>query len=105
MSARPTKELSIGCHTLVLNEWITLKEYRQIMAVYIQSIKVQADKNTDALSSADAMTEGQDLAISFIVVSLDGSSEDILGRIQALPNDEAQELLVAVENISSPKKK
>ncbi len=94
--------MTTGGHKAILREWITLGEYRQIMAVYM---KVVPGTGAPATPTADALNEGQDLSISFVIVSLDESSEDVVKRLLALPNDDPQEILAAVEEASNPKNK
>lgn len=110
-ASRPTKEITTtNGHKAVLRAWISFQEYREIMSIYMRAMRVQSDgkgAETAELSGAqaDTMLAAQDAALKRIVVSLDGSTENVLERMQNLPNDDAQEIVAAVEAISNPKKK
>lgn len=110
MAERGTHEVQTsGGHTVVLNNYITGREQRAIQDVFLTKIQVGniAGKPELGASAFEASTinEAQDVAIRTVVVSLDGSSENILERILDLPSDQSGEIIAAVNEVTDAKKK
>ena len=109
MADRPTFELETKAHghRVTLREWITYQEYREIMAVYLKAMTIKAGTDAAEVSAAagDTVVEAENRAVKAVVISLDGSTENIVERMQALPMQDAQEIVAAVETVSNPKKK
>jgi hypothetical protein len=111
MSERPTKTITTtNGHTAVLHEWITMQEFRAITGVFtrnatLQNVDLKKETADVAGSFAEAAMEAQDLAVGFVVVELNGSKEDILERVRNMRNEDAQEIIQAIEDVTNPKKK
>ncbi len=108
---RPTKEITTsGGHKATLFDWITVQEFRAIMAIYLDAttgMNVDTKKETAELkgSPAQAGMRAQDKSIEYVVKDLDGSADNIVARFLELPQVDGQEIIEAVEAISNPKKK
>lgn len=103
MSTRTTEEVKTASgHSVVHNTYITAGEKRQITEVYLEA----GDMNrTPEPGEKRAAFRAEDKTVELVIVSLDGSSENILGRILEMPTAEADEVLDIVKNVIDPKKK
>lgn len=95
MSARPSTTLTTqGGHSAVILDYVTGNEARIIKSV------------SDAgQGSTEAMEKAQDRAVEIAVLSLDGSSENIVERVGELPLADYAEVIAAVTELLNPKKK
>jgi hypothetical protein len=108
---RPTKEFTTsGGHKVVLKEWITMNEQREITKAYktakVRSINAKdqtaefADEGMDIIAAIETM---QRTSIDLVVVMLDGSADDIADRIlDKLPQRDALEIVAMVSKITHP---
>lgn len=99
---RPTHELKTGGgHVVVLNDYITGAEHRRIRAHYGAALrKPEAERDETQIDF-----EGDNLAFEIAVVSLDGSSENIVSRILDLPLPDFKEIVSEVKELTQGKKK
>jgi hypothetical protein len=78
----------------VIRDYVTGNEAREIKAV--------SDKGA---GSAEATEKAQDRAVEIAVLSLGGSSDDIVERLGNLPLADYAEIVGAVTELLNPKKK
>lgn len=101
---RPTTTITTtGGHTVVLRQYIVARENREITDIYLR-----AGEKKDAGQTADKrpMFEAEDKSFELVIVELDGKKENIVGRIlDDLPTEDYNEIVEAVRNVISPKKK
>lgn len=110
---RPTREFrTSGGHQVVMHDYITGREQRQIQEVFLKNVEInrlsQSEGKTDAGMSgfsASVVAEAQDLAFNLIIVSLDGSDQDVVPRVLDLPATDYEEIVAAVNQVTDPKKK
>lgn len=109
---RPTKQITTknGKHTAILREWITVQESRTISAIYTSgldssTIDVNAEKANFKGNIAELSQEAQNKAIEIVIVELDGDKENILERFLNLPNQDGQEIIAAIEEVTAPEEK
>jgi hypothetical protein len=110
---RPTRQIKTsGEHTVVLHDYITGREQRQIQEVFLKNVEInrlsQSNGKTDAGMSgfsAATVAEAQDLAFKLIIISMDGNSDDVVKRVLDLPAAEFEEIVAAVNEVTDPKKK
>lgn len=96
---RPTRELKTsGGHVLVLYDYITGAENWQIRQIYIHGLKTGDADSSTAL-------EAEKKAFELVILSLDGTSENIADRILALPLTEYKQITDEVAPIVEGKKK
>lgn len=113
MGERATREFKTsGGHVLVLNDYITGREQRAIQEVFLKNVEIsrlsQADGKTDAGMTgfnAGAISEAQDITFRYLIVSVDGATEDVVSRILDLPATEFDEVVGVVNEITDSKKK
>jgi hypothetical protein len=102
MPERPTQdfETSGGCK-LVLREYITGAENREIRSIYMRALKGDA-KDGDV---SKVEFEADNKAIELVVVSLDGASSDIVNRVLALPLPDFKQVIEQITERVEGKKK
>lgn len=88
-------------HKAVLKTYVTGGEFRAISDVYLNAMnmKVGSDGTPDMHVNAGVIKDMQDKAIETIVVSLDGSEENVLSRVLELPKNEFDEIAKAVDEV------
>jgi hypothetical protein len=103
-SSRPTTTITTsGGHSVVLLQYIVAADQREITEIYIR-----AGEKKDAQAPADKrpMFEAEDKSLEIVIRELDGSKENIVGRIvNELPTADYDEVINAVKEVISPKKK
>lgn len=97
---------------VVLREWITQQDYREIMRIYseakAQLKNVDAKKGTADVETSshlvDASLRAQDFSIEKVVVSINGNTSGLVSFIMnEMPRLDAEEVIKAVEAITNPK--
>lgn len=83
---RDTKEIitPIGKHKVVLKEWITGREKREIRKPYLEGMKFSLEEGKAKTEEIDAnalIEKSENKAIETIVVSIDDDKEKILEKI------------------------
>ena len=85
MENRPTNQLTTPAgKQLELKTYMTAGERNQLRAVYLQSVKVKAGEDGQAELgelNGDVVERAERKIIELLVVSYDGSNENILGRL------------------------
>jgi hypothetical protein len=110
---RPTREFKTsGGHVIVQYDYITGREQRAIQEVFLRNVEIsrlsQADGKTDAGMtgfSAAVVSEAQDLSFKLLIVSMDGTNDDVVSRILDLPAIEFGEVVAAINEVTETKKK
>lgn len=103
---RETKEIKVGEHTVVIKTYCTGREANEIEQVYLAGTKVSMVGTTPTVDGFSPTVE-QDAnkkAIEVLVVSLDGTNDDLVNRILDLPNTEYVQIVAALGEISGKKK-
>ena len=90
-----------GGYVVVLREYITGAEHREIRAIYMRALK-QPEKEQDASKMA---FEADNKAIELAVVSVDGVANDVVNLVLALPLPDFNEVIAAVTELVEGKKK
>lgn len=91
-----TKEIKTANHVFVVNEFITYGQHREITNLYIQA--GEKDQSISLISN-DIDKKGFEL----VIVSMDGTKENIYDRVSAMPFTEAQEIAEYVKSVLNPK--
>src|SRR4051812_11402698 len=98
-------------HEVVLYDYITGREQRQIQEVFLSKMQIKAGAEVSGFN-ASAASEAQDVAISVIVSLLDGKREEkaadgtvltIVDRVLNLPAEDTQAIIEAINEITEPK--
>lgn len=110
MSTRPTKEFKTSSgRTVVLNEYLTGGEFRQIQAILMD--RMSTKDVTDGLGGLDnlpatSMFKAQDRALELLVVSVDGNTENAYQAVLDMPQDESDQFFtIALDHLGGADKK
>lgn len=102
---RPTRTTTVDGHELVVHEWLTAREAREIRGVTFRHLKIGMEQgegpggaitNSPSLKDYDAGAverETDELTIKSAVVSFDGATENILDRLLDGPDHIYQAVL------------
>lgn len=104
---RETREAQIGGHDFVFKTYLTGREFNEIQRIYLSSAKINMVGNGGPSInsfSAEVELDATKKTLEMLVVSMDGSTENIVDRIEDLPN-EVYQLVVANINEAAGKKK
>lgn len=89
-----------GGHKVEIKTYVTGGEAREISNVYIADTNVEMDETGKVKMptiNAGLVNRAQDKAIEMIVVSVDGSTENVVQTVLALPKWDFDEILKAVD--------
>lgn len=104
---RPTQELKVANHTLVIKSYATALEANTIQQAYFKGtrLEVVGDQPKITEFNPGVQFEVHREMIRQMVVSLDGSAETIVERCEQLPAEEFDEIVAALDQVISKKKK
>lgn len=108
MSERPTKEITTsGGHKVVLKEWITGREDRELVSILLRDIEMtQRGKEQEfAGFKVGIAEEAENKAIELVVISVDGKTENIVDAVLDLPSADYDKIKAAINEITKPSKK
>ena len=105
---RENKELNtVGGHKLIVNTYITGREMRNIRDCYINDAQVDfSNLKTVPLTGikGDSISKSEDISIEALVVSVDGSKENIVEAVGNLPSADYDQVVEYINTITNPKK-
>src|SRR2546430_1301958 len=102
---RTKKEITTsGGHVVVMRDYITGREMRQVQDVFLKKMEIKSATDISSFNGSVA-SEAQDVALGIILVSFDGKTEGVVDAVLNLPAHETQEVLDAVNAVTEPKKK
>ena len=104
---RETKEVKAGKNTLIINTYITGREARDIESSLMDKLEMSqnVEKGTEIKGfSGSLLRDRQDMQVKYIVVSVNGKSENILDTILDLPVKESEEIMEIIRGVAEPKK-
>ena len=86
---------------VVLKDWITGADDERIQAHYYEG--ATTNPTTGQISyKAGTMQEADHEAISIVVLSVDGNSEDIVNQVLELPVTDTKQIVAEVKKITNP---
>ena len=86
-----------------LKDFITGREFRAIRNLFFSAMKSKGNDVVDF--ELDATLEAEEKTIEMIVVSLNGSKEDVLNKVLDLPREDYEEIMEKVNEIYGGLKK
>ena len=94
-----------GGHTVELKKEMTGRDYRELSDTWMKDVIVEGTANDPKNMKATGMkgtveNEARQKAFELMVVSLDGSTENIVDRIYDLPLSEYDVIVEAVDKIT-----
>lgn len=102
---RQTQELKVGKHTLITKTYATGREAQAIQAKYLTATKVTVNAAGPTFNDFDPSVQFavEEETIRQMVLSLDGSGEDVVNRCLDLPNSEYREIISALDELVAKK--
>lgn len=102
---RETKEISFGKHKAVVKTYATAREHQTIQKALLKDAKFDVVGETPKLNDFDptVLFSLHEEMVRQMVVSLDGSAEQIVDRYLDLPSADAEELVKVLDELVSKK--
>jgi len=104
---RETKELQIAGHVVVAKTYLTAREAHAVQQTYFKGTKLEVIGDQPKISEFNPAIQfevGQEV-IRQAVVSLDGSTENIVDRCLDLPSAQFDAIVAELDGLVSKKKK
>lgn len=103
---RATKEIKVGEHTIKVKTYCTGGEFNQIQSVYLRSAKINVIGSTPQVAgfTAEVELEATKKAVELLVVSIDGSTDDVIQKVEDLPYQEYAEIVDEINTLIGKKK-
>src|SRR5690348_14841577 len=103
---RDTKQIEIGPHKFQVKTYATAREHQAIQQAYFKGTKfdVVGEKPNISEINPGVMFEVQQEMVRQLVVSFDGTTDNIVERCLDLPQEEFAALIPALDEIISKKK-
>jgi len=88
-----------------LKTYLTAGEKRQLRSIFLRGMQVEIKEGEPTIKevSGGILDEAENKAIELVVVSFDGSQENVLGRLLELPVEEYDFILAEVNKITREK--
>lgn len=105
---RETKEITtINGHKIVMHTYITGFEKRAISEALFSEASMNPNGNEMIVSGlkGNAVFKSENEALRLIIVSVDGSTEDIVTKVLSLRSEDADDVLKAINEVTEGKKK
>jgi hypothetical protein len=105
-SERETKNHQIGSHSYVVKTYATAREVNDIQQIYFKGTKVEVLGREPKINefNPNVQFEMEQAMIREMVVSMDGSEENIVERCTDLPFTEYRDLISLIDDLVSKKK-
>lgn len=103
---RETKTLTTpGGKEFILKTYVTGREARQLQAIFLDKVSLKQTPEGQTMEGlkGSAAAEAEDLAVKLIVISFDGSEDDLINRILDLPNTDTDFIKKTINEVTSPK--
>lgn len=102
---RETKEINVGGHVIVYKTYLTGREEREIQNQMLNQLELNQKSGEPEITGFKGamLREQQDKYILNVVVSIDGSSENILDRLLDLPSTQFNKVMEVVQEIAEKK--
>jgi hypothetical protein len=106
MADRETKEIKVGEHSFIVKTYVTAREQNAVQQAYFKGTKVEVAGNQPRISEFNpgVQYEVRVELIRQMVVAMDDSSEDIVGRCENLPSSDFDALAAQLDEIAASKK-
>lgn len=105
-NTKETKELVVGANTFVVRTYLTGREVRNIQSAMMSSLEMK-QKNGEAEITGfkgEMLALQEDKQIQTVVVSVNGSTDNILNFVLDLPKEEYDQVVAYVKEVSEGKK-
>lgn len=106
MSTRETKTITVDSHTFEVKTYATAREVKAIQSSYFKGAKVEIIGEQPKISEFNPAVQGEveKAMIAEMVVTFDGTTDNIVERCLDLPNEVYTELVAELDALVSKKK-
>jgi len=103
---RQTKILTVGEHQVEVNTFITGRELREIESAMMDKLEMKQKGGEQEISGfrGSMLVDRENAQIKAVVVSIDGTKENIIERVLDLPASEYKQVMAYVSEVAEPKK-
>ena len=85
---------------VVLKAWITGRDKRAIQSVYSDDMVIGQDNKVSGIK-ASTINDAKDKTIELVVISIDGSEEDVLNKILDLPSKDYDFVISEIDKVTT----
>lgn len=102
---RETKELEVGNHKLVVHTYVTGREMRNIESAMMDKLELSQKGDEQKITGfkGSMIADRQDMQIEAVVVSIDGTTENVVDAILDLPATESEQIMDYIKSLTEPK--
>lgn len=99
---RPTKEITtpIDGKKVILKEWVTGAEMRQIEAVYIEGANYDPNSTERPRMTAETYLRASNKTIEMVVISVDGITENIADLVIEMKKPDYDFVLAEIDAVT-----
>ena len=103
---RPTKEITVSGHRVVIKTYATGREYNEIQSVYLRSAKISMVGKDAQVGSftGEVQIEAVKKSIEMLVVSVDDITQNVVDVILDFPLEDYETVVTEINEITSKKK-
>jgi hypothetical protein len=89
-------------HKCILKAWLTGREKRAISEVLLKGANFLSDEGTKPTFSGELINKAQDIAITTVLVSIDGKTEDILNIVLDMRGEDFDFIVEEISKVTNP---
>jgi len=99
---RETKVIKTENHQVEIKTYLTAGERREIRNVYLKGLKLNIEGVVPKISEfpPELITEAENKVIETVIVSIDGSKENILQRFLEFKIPEYEQVMAEIDKVS-----
>ncbi len=107
MSDTPTIQIETpkAKHKLVLKEWITGRDMRELKDIYLKVGKIDASGQGMTDINPDVLNQAENKSVELVVISVDEKTDGVLEAILNMPSEDTTFVLGKVAEIAGFSKK
>jgi len=101
-----TIETPIGKHKVQLKSWITGRDRRELRSVYLEEAEFGVSEREPQIKglTGKIVEKAEDKAIEVVVVSVDGSRENVVKRVLDMRDEDYEFVMRRIHQITKEKK-
>ena len=107
MSDTPTIQIETpkGKHKLVLKEWITGRDMRELKDIYLKVGNIDASGQGMIDIKPEVLNQAENKSVELVVISVDEKTDKVLETILDMPSEDTTFVLLKVAEIAGFSKK
>lgn len=97
---RETKTIQVGDNSIVMNTFITGKEFREYQNINLRAVNINETGAIKGGVKPEVLNEAQDFLLKKLIVSINGNAENIVDTVLNLPQSQSDEIIAQVNSIA-----